>query len=493
MTEASPPRGDGLLRLVPLLGGVVLASVVLALPAPEGMAIEAWRVVAVTALMVTWWIGEAVPVAATALVPVVAFPLLRVAPLDTVTAAYAHPLIFLFLGGFLLAVAFERWNLHRRIALAILGRVGTRPIALVGGFMAATALLSMWISNTATTVMMLPIGLSVIALVEQRGKGGDGGNFAVALLLGIAYAASIGGLGTLIGTPPNALVAAFLAESQGISVGFVAWLPIGLPLVALLLPAAWLALTRLAFPVPRGAIPGAAQTIALERAAMGRLTTPEARVALVFGATALLWVLRPVIAELVPGLPLSDSAIAILGALMLFVIPAGGGRATPLLTWDWAKRIPWGVLLLFGGGLGLATAFSESGLAAWIAASLEALRHWPQLAVVLVVVAIVVFLTEIMSNTAAAAIFFPVIAALAQSMGMLPAELLVPVALAASCAFMMPIATPPNAIVFGSERLSHGQMARAGLLLNILVIALIPLWVEILLRSGLLGQLVRGP
>jgi sodium-dependent dicarboxylate transporter 2/3/5 len=443
------------------------------------MSQAAWRVADVAALMAIWWVTEAIPVPVTALVPFVAFPLLGVAPIGDAAAPYANPLIFLFLGGFMIALALERWNLHKRIALNILWRFGARPSALVAGFLVTSAGLSMWVSNTATAVMMLPIGLSVIGLLHRDGVAAlppkEDRNFAVALLLGIAYGASIGGLGTLIGTPPNALLAAYMTETYGISVGFGQWMLVGVPLVVVMLPLAWLVLTRLAFPVGRGTIAGADQVIADELSALGRMSRQEKRVAAVFGATAALWVLRPLISDVAPELALSDPIIAILGAFALFLTPSDLRKGEFLLNWDWAKRLPWGVLILFGGGLSLASAIGESGLAQWISQVMTGGAGWPLLAIVVLVAAVVVFLTELTSNTATAAVFLPLVASFAVLISVNPFLLLVPVALAASCAFMMPVATPPNAIVFGSGHLTIPQMARAGLALNLVAILLIVL------------------
>src|SRR5512138_2255188 len=435
----------GRLPLLGLVGGPLAGAMLLLLPPPAGLEPAAWSVAAVTLLMVVWWITEALPVAATALVPIVAFPLLGVAGIGAATAPYAHPLIFLFLGGFLLAKAIERCNLHRRTALTILGAVGAAPHRLIGGFMAATAALSMWLSNTATAIMMLPIAL----------------------------AASIGGIGTLIGTPPNALLAAFLAERYGIVIGFGRWMLFGLPLAAVLLALCWLLLTRVVFRVGRQPIPGAAETIAAELRGLGRASRDERMVAAVFATVAALWVLRPLINDALPMLGLSDTGIALLGGLALFAIPADLPRRRFLLDWEAAKTLPWGVLLLFGGGLSLASAIESSGLAAWIGALLEARAGWPVVAVVLLVTALVVFLTEVTSNTATASVFIPIAAGLGAGAAEAPLLYATAVALSASCAFMMPVATPPNAIVYASGELTIPQMARAGLWLNLVCIVVI--------------------
>jgi len=462
-----------------ILAGAAVFLTLLLLPPPSGMELAAFRAAAVAALMAIWWITEAIPIAATALLPVALFPLLGVSPIREAAAPYANPLIFLFMGGFLLALGVERWGLHRRMALAILSRAGQRPAALVGGFMVATAFLSMWLSNTATAVLMLPIALSLIHLVEAdgaaagpaAGSGPLSDPFAVSLLLGIAYGATLGGMGTLIGTPPNALLAGFMLEQYGVTIGFAQWMVVGLPLVAILLTAAWVLLTRLLFPVREWKVGGAREVIRQEIAGLGPWNGGEKRVAVVFCLTAAAWIFRPWIDRFVPGL--SDPGIAMLGALSLFVLPVDGRRGVFVLDWAWARRLPWGVLLLFGGGLSLADALSATGLAAWIGEALGVFRSWPTLALLLLVVTVIVFLTELTSNTASAATFLPVMATLALVVGENPLLLAVPVTLGASCAFMMPVATPPNAIVFGSGKVTIPQMARAGFWLNLVGIAVV--------------------
>jgi sodium-dependent dicarboxylate transporter 2/3/5 len=478
--EGRPATSGGRVQAIGLLLGPAVFVGMLLLPPPSGLETTAWRVAAVAALMALWWVTEAIPIPATGLLPLVLFPLLGIAPIGEAAAPYADPLIFLFLGGFLIALGLERWNLHRRIALGIVSAIGVRPGALVGGCMLATAFLSMWVSNTATAMMMLPIGMSVIGLLQRdvraaAGAAAPGGpdGFPTALLLGIAYGASVGGLATLIGTPPNALLAAFMRRTYGVEIGFAQWMLIGLPLVAVMLAMTWLILTRIAFALPREAIPGAAELIRREIAGLGPLTTPEWRVGLVFAGAALLWVVRPLFGGVLPAL--NDTTIAVAAGLLLFLVPAGGptSRGAALMDWETAKRLPWGVLLLFGGGLSLAAAIGASGLADWIGAGFAALGQWPVLLVVVLVTAGIVFLTELTSNTAIAAAFLPLMASVAPALGADPFLLTIPVALAASCAFMLPVATPPNAIVYGSGHLTVAQMARAGFLLNLAGIAAI--------------------
>ena len=448
----------------------------LLLERPAGMTPEAWRAAAVGLLMATWWVTEAIAIPATALLPLVLLPLLGVASIGDAAAPYANPIVFLFLGGFVLAGAMQRWELHRRIALSVVHALGTRPSRVVLGFMVATGFLSMWVSNTATAVMMLPIGLSVIALVAPRDAAGDPGqlNFGTSLMLGIAYAASIGGLATLIGTPPNALLAGYMHTTYGVEIGFALWMLLGLPLVVISLPATWLLLTRVIFPIRIREIPGGRAAMRERLDALGPFAGAERRVAAVFILTAAAWILRPLLEDVVPGL--SDAGIAMGAAVVLFLVPSGardhdGGAG--LMDWETAERLPWGVLLLFGGGLSLAAAVTDTGLADWIGEALSGLEAWPMIGLVLVVTAVVVFLTELTSNTATAAALLPVLAPLAVSLGEDPLLLAVPAALAASCAFMMPVATPPNALVYGSGYVSIPQMARAGFWLNLLFIVLI--------------------
>ena len=451
-----------------LLAGPAAMAAVLALPAPEGLPAAAWPVVAVALLMVVWWLSEALPAPATALVPVIAFPLLGVMEMRAAAAPYAHPLIFLFLGGFLIAGAVERSGLHRRVALGILGRAGAAPARLAASFMLAAALLSMWLSNSATAILMLPIALSVIGLLDRGDR-----RFAAALLLGVAYAASIGGLATPIGTPPNALLLAFLAERHGVEIGFAGWMLFATPLAALLLAATWLLLTRLVFRLDNRPIPGAGELVARDLARLGPVGREERLTAAAVLAVALLWLCRPLLAKALPGLALSDAGVALLGGLALFLLPVDLRRGRFLMDWEHARRLPWGVLILFGGGLSLASAIQESGLAGWIGEALAGLAAWPALALLLLVTAAAVFLTEIASNTATASVFIPIAATLGTGLAGDPLLFALPVTLAASCAFMMPVATPPNAIVYASGEIAIAQMARAGLAVNLLAVLMI--------------------
>lgn len=466
-------QGGGARYTAGLILGLVLFVVMLLLPPPAGMTLPAWRTAAVGALMAIWWVTEAIPIPATALIPVALFPILGILNVDKAAAPYANPIIALFLGGFLLAQSMQQWMLHRRIALGVLSLVGARPDRLVAGFMIATAFLSAWISNTATAVMMLPIGLSVVRLVSEADKeqGPLADNFKVAIMLGIAYACSIGGLATLIGSPPNALFAGVMADQYGLHIGFGEYMLVGVPIVLIGLPLTWLVLTRWIYPTSRVDIPGASDRIQREWRSLGAMTRGEKTVGIIFGATAIAWIIRPLIERVLPGL--SDAGIAILAAMVLFVTPVNLRRREFALSWESARELPWEILVLFGGGLSLASAITTTKLADWIGSNLTVLEGLPVAVAVLVVTTTIIFLTELTSNTATAAAFIPIVAALAVAVGAPPVLLATPAALAASCAFMLPVATPPNAVVFAGGYVTVPQMARAGIVLNFLFIAII--------------------
>ena len=462
-------------RKIGLVLGLFLFFYSLFSTPPANMSEQAWITAGVGMLMAVWWVTQVLPLPVTSLLPIILFPLIGISSVREATVPYVNPVIFLLLGGFIIATALQRWQLHRRLALTILHLVGSHPHAIVGGFMVVSALLSMWISNTATTIMMLPIAISLVQVMLEGQSKEAANKFTVCLMLGIAYAASIGGLGTLIGTPPNAMVAAFMTQTYGINIGFAQWMSFGLPVVFILLPIAWLLLTRLVFTFDLGHNTTAAGVVDSELEALGPMTTPEKRTAIVFVFIALAWVTRPLLQQ-IPGLAaLNDTIIAVVGAVSLFLIPSGEKQQknTRLLNWSTAKGIPWGVLLLFGGGLSLAAAISSSGLAAWLGTVLSVLTSFHVFTLLLSIVAMVVFLTELTSNTATTATLLPVLGGIATAAYLEPMLLIAPMALAASCAFMLPVATAPNAIVFGSGKVSIPQMARAGFCLNLVVITLI--------------------
>jgi sodium-dependent dicarboxylate transporter 2/3/5 len=452
--------------------GLLALGLTLVLPAPEGMPPEAFRVAGLVALMAIWWISEPIPIPATALIPLVALPLLGVASGREAAAPYADPVVFLFLGGFVLGFGMQISGLHRRIGISVVAMAGASPTLLLGGFLFATAFLSMWVNNTATTAMMLPVALSVIAyLGEGRARGEEGfGGLDTSLVLATAYAASIGGLGTLIGSTPNAFLAGYMARAHGIEIGFAQWMAIGVPVVVLMIIATWLILARL-FPAPATLGAGAAEAIAGQRDALGPITQPEFRAAAIVLATACAWIARPAIETYAAAI--TDTTIAIAGALLMFLVPSGRGDGRGILVWEDLRDLPWGVLLLFGGGLSLAFAIGESGLAAWLGSQMQALSAWPVLALVAAATLGMLLATELMSNTAASAIFIPIGGAVAVSLALDPALLCVPLAMAATCAFMLPVGTPPNAIVYGSGRVTIGQMAWAGMWLNLVGTAII--------------------
>ena len=470
--------GSAALAKAGLFVGPTLFVVLRILPAPTGLGAEAWAAAAVVVLMAVWWFTQAIPLGATALLPALLFPILGVAPLEKATAPYAHPLIFLFLGGFVLALTVERWNLHRRVAVLVIGVAGSGPGRLVAGFMAATALLSMWVSNTATTLMMVPIATSVIAFVASGPTSSDMSPEGVArrdglarcLLLAVAYSASIGGLATLIGTPPNAFLAGYMSQRYGIEIGFGQWMLVGLPLSLVLLVLAWALLTKVLFPLAGLDLGRVRVGLAAERAELGPLGRGEKMAAALFAATALLWMVQPLVARVVP---IGDTGIAILAAVAAFAVPVSLKERTFLMDWRGAARLPWEILMLFGGGLSLAAAIDATGLARWLGDMLGSAGGLPPFVFLLLATGLVVFLTELASNTATAAVFVPVAATLGGAAGLDPLPLAAAVALAASCAFMMPVATPPNAIVFAGGQLAVVDMCRAGFLLNIAATLLI--------------------
>ncbi len=482
-----------------LIGGPMLALAVYFL-LPEsyldqqgqsiGFSPEGRRIAAIGCWMAFWWMTEAVPVYATALLPIALFPLAGAVSVKQAAAPYGHELIYLFLGGFILALSMQRWGLDKRIAFAALRIIGTRPRPMIFGFMVITAFLSMWVSNTATTLTMLPIALSVIRLLVGENtlsnaastniKNEAGERFALCLLLGIAYAASIGGLGTVIGSPPNLFLASFAKEQLGREISFVAWMGIGLPLVAVFLPLTWFLLTRILLPVGEMKVAETGNFAQDAYRELGPMKRGEWATGIVFLLTASAWITRPLLAELTLGgakplAGLSDTGIAILAALSLFIIPVDIKKFQFVMDWESAMKLPWGLLILFGGGLSLAAAIEKTGVGEFLGNQVGGLSGIPGVLFVVVVVTLVIFLTELTSNTATAATLIPVFSALAIGMARDPFELIIPVALAASCAFMLPVATPPNAIVYGSGYVPIASMSRAGIWLNVLGVVLITL------------------
>jgi sodium-dependent dicarboxylate transporter 2/3/5 len=484
---APPPVSDGdgetpaFVRRVGLIGGVAAFLVMRLVPGPTSLEPEGWAAASVMVLMAAWWLTEAVPIAVTALLPLVLFPVLELMTMQEAATPYANEVIFLFMGGFFLAKSMEKWGLHRRIALAIVARMGASPSRVLLGFMAGTCFVSMWISNTSTAAMMLAPGLAVAGMLRPtEGPGATGKyNFGIALMLGIAYASSIGGVGTLIGTPPNTLFAAAALELADVRVGFLQWMLVGTPFAWIMLVLTWLILVRV-YP-PEQLRGDAAALLEAQRRELGPMSRGERLVSVVFALTVLAWVMRepkalgaltiPGIATWLPGV--TDGTIAMVAALVLFVFPLDWKRGDVALDWASAVTIPWGVLLLFGGGLSLAAAMAGTGLASWIGGGIAGLAGWPTAALIAAAATLFIFMGEITSNTAMTAMGMPVMAGVAVTLGMEPVVLMASVAVACSMGFMLPAGTPPNAIVFGSGYLTIGQMARAGIWVNLLSIVLV--------------------
>lgn len=459
--------------------GPLLFLLVVTLPNPAGLSDQGVAVLACTLWIATWWITEAIPIPVTALLPIGLFPLTGALPLAETTSSYGHRYVFLYIGGFVLAIAIEKWNLHRRIALNIINLVGTNLSMLVLGFMLATAFMSMWISNTATTVMMLPIGM---ALVKQYLDGSDQPHdqefFGKALMLAIAWSASIGGMATLIGTPPNLVLAGIVSEMYNTEISFAKWFIFGFPISVTLLTVCWFYLTRVAYPCRDRAFPGGHDQVGQMVKALGPMKFEEKTLLVVFVTTAVLWISRSWLQNFVPAL--DDTIIAVACAISLFLLPT----KTPgekLVTWEEAVKLPWGILLLFGGGIAIAGGFQSSGLAVWIGSQLTLLDGVSIVLLVLIVIAAVNFLTEITSNLATTAMLLPILAPMAAAMGINPYLLLVAATVAASCAFMLPVATPPNAIVFGSGYLTINDMVRKGIWMNLISIGVLTLFVYLVL------------
>jgi solute carrier family 13 (sodium-dependent dicarboxylate transporter), member 2/3/5 len=465
-------------RWAGMAGGLLLFAVIAISDPPEGLSTEGWYTAAAAVLMATWWIFEAIPIPVTALIPLALFPFLGISDIAVTASSYANPIIFLFMGGFIIAIAMQEWGLHRRIAYNIISVIGSNPRSIIFGFMVSAAFMSMWVSNTAAAMMMLPIAISIIEITKNGGDIRDMkdhyANFAIALMLAIAYAANIGGLGTIIGTPTNALMVGFVNEAYNIEITFLQWMAVGMPLVIIGLPVIYFSLVNISFPVRFGSLPGGREYIDREVDKLGSISRPELMVAFIFALVAVSWITRPLLVSYIPGI--SDAGIAIFGVVLLFVCPVNIRTGRFLLSWKSASMLPWGILLLFGGGLTLASAIQRTGLAGWIGGHLTIMNALPLVFVILVVTGVVIFLTELTSNTATAAAFLPVMGTLAIGMDQDPLMFTIPAALSASCAFMLPVATPPNAIVYGSGIMSISHMLKAGMLLNLFFILMITIF-----------------
>ncbi|MDO5634935.1 MAG: SLC13 family permease [Micrococcus sp.] len=469
-------------KLTGLILGPLLFIIFQFIFAPEGLSPEGRSVLAVTLWVATWWITEAIPIPATSLLPIVLLPLTGAMTGSDVVSAYGNDTIFLFLGGFAIAIALEKWNLHQRIALNIVSALGVSPKRIILGFMVATAFLSMWVSNTAATMMMIPVGLAVAHQAAQSLRGAehqrDLHHFEKAILFGIAYAATIGGLGTLIGTPPLAILAATSADLAGETIGFAQWMVVGVPVVVVLLALTWLYMTNISFKVKLKQLPGGAEVIREQRRGLGRMSPQEIGVGIVFVFAAFMWITRTFLwQDIFPSL--TDGMIAVVATTLLFLIPARATApgekkpSTRLLEWEDSVKIPWGILLLFGGGLAIAAGFTQSGLSEWIGEQLLGLQGMNSLLIIIVATALVLALTEITSNTATATMILPVMAAFAVSVGLHPFALMVPAAMAANCAFMLPVGTPPNAVLFATGKVKITEMVRVGFALNIIALVLL--------------------
>ena len=500
-------------KTIALMSGIFVFAAVLAWPIPEDLAPEGQRMLAVTGLMCVWWLAEAIHISATALLPLILFPLLGIMSSKEVASNYGNQLVFLFLGGFMIALAMEKWNFHKRVAMVIIVIVGTSPQRIVLGFMLATAFLSMWISNTATAMMMLPVAMAVVnQIAVEASLDGERGpyvekkirsGFGLILMLAIAYSASIGGLGTLIGTPPNIVFAGFyrqLFPDQN-EIGFFRWMTLTLPLVGVLLPLTWIYLCRWASPIKTSSIDFSRDTSKLVRSelnALGSMSRAEKYVAGVFFSAAFLWIFRKPISFSAFSIPgwgelfdnskyLHDSTVAMVMGLLLFLLPLNrdkgvlwkGRKEFFVLDWNTLEKgIPWSILLLFGGGFALAHGFNLTGLDLWLGSHLSAIADWPQWLMILMVCLSVTFLTELTSNTATATMILPVLGSAAKASGTDPLLLMTSATLATSLAFMLPVATPPNAIVFSSGWVTIPKMVRAGLVINLFGAILTTVWVN---------------
>ena len=473
-------------KFLGLIIGIVFLMITCLFSSPETLNTKAWLTLGVAMLMATWWLTEAIPLPVTGLLPLIFFPILGVSSIKETAQAFSHPIIFLFMGGFIIGLAMQHTGLHKRIAYYIIAKFKNGPKSLIFGFMCATAFLSMWISNSATAIMMLPIALSIITVFKEDKNTAKNNNFNKALVLSIAFSATIGGIATIIGTPPNTVMAAMLSELYNYEINFLDWLKIGLPTSLILLPITWVVLTFLCFPLD-SSIMIKNKIINDKIKELGKISQDEIMVGVVFIITASLWISRKWVSSalenIIPSGALNDSTIAISAAIILFIIPSNRPNRDRLINWDVAQSIPWGALILIGGGLSLATVINSSGLAAWIGSLSSNLSGISIIFIVLISIASIIILTELTSNTATASTFIPIFGATALGLGQDPLLLIIPATLGASCAFMMPVATPPNTIAYASGYLKISDMIKAGVWLNIISLIVI----------GIIIALILGP
>ena len=458
-------------NIIGLILGPLVFSLILLFFEADGLSFEAKCILASTAWMAVWWVTECVPISVTALLPIVLFPLTGGMDLSTTTAAYGHKLVFLFVGGFMIALAIEKWHLHKRLALNIIRMTGSNKSRVILGFMLATAFLSMWISNTATSIMILPVGLAIISQLKDDPNTKENENeiFEKSLMIAIAYSASIGGMATLIGTPPNMVLAGVVEESYGIKLNMFDWMKFGVPLSSFLLMICWVYLTKIAFKFKNEEFSAGRDEILRQIKKLGSFSNEEIKVLIVFTLTALGWISRGSIEKIFP--LIDDTIIAIFFAVILFIIPTSNNKSDKtILVWDDTVKLPWGILILFGGGMAIASAFGKSGLALWIADLLQNLNGIPLFLIILIIVTSINLLTEVTSNMATTAMLLPVLVTIALAIEIHPYFLLVSATLAASCAFMLPISTPPNAVVFSSGFLKIEDMFKKGIWMNMISI-----------------------
>lgn len=491
MTRKQPVSlAPGRHKTIGLFVGTIAFAIMLVLPAPASVGNAGWSVAALAALMAIWWMTEAVPLAATALLPIVVLPMLGVGSLESVAHSYAHPLIFMFLSGFFIGKALERWNLHSTIANMMIQRAPHSAEGIIGAIMLATAFLSMWISNTATALVMVSIAQSITqqsnsnSVRDQNYSQSTRGQFSTALMLGVAFSATVGGMATIIGTPPNALLVAYLQNSHDITIGFGQWMGIGVPLVLVMLPVTWVLLTRILFPLKSIDLNTLGYTVSNARSTP--LPSAARIVALVAFVTALALIFRPFVERVIPEARITDAGILMSAALLLLVLPAPDTKGERLLPWKNAENIRWDVLILFGGGLALASAVEATGLAGSVGNLFSSIEYLPAMVVILIAMVTMVLIGELASNTAMAAVFLPITGAAAVAMGIPLLELVIPIGLAASLGFMLPVATPPNAIAFGSGNITSGQLLKAGALLDVIGIVIV------YIIAVLLGPIVFG-